>query len=601
MGEGAVVGEAGLVVVVVGAVLMLVVPLPTALLDLLIAGNIAAAVAILFASLYAPDVTRFSSFPALLLLTTLFRLALNVSSTRLILSQGDAGRVIDAFGEFVVQGNYVVGAVIFVIITIVQFAVVARGAERVSEVAARFTLDALPGKQLAIDADIRAGVAGPATTRARRLELEQEARMFGAMDGAMKFVRGDAMAALAITFVNVGAGIVIGVTQMKLTLAEAVQTFTVLSIGDGLVSQLPALLIATAAAVVVTRVDRARGGAPHLGAEIVAQVGRQPRAVALAGAVLLGLALLPGFPTTPFAVMGAAAVLVARRAARSVGARAAGVEPLELAVPADLDHDAFLATVRDVQVQVAAALGLTFPVCVVHQAPAGGDVVLRIEGAVARRISRACAAPDAAPLLRAALELYAPELLDLQTVERLVEQARVTHPAAVGAAQAAGVGPLLVCEVLRRLVAERVCIGDLPRILGALAERGGAAGPDVLVEHVRYALRRQLTEPFIDGRGCLRAYSVEPSIEELIGGAVRAGDGRSYLALSPALVQELIGAVRTRVAGGERGLAPVLVVDGRARAHLWRLLAPELPDVAVLGRNEVPPGIAFEELGRVVM
>src|SRR5262249_43544475 len=255
--------------VVVAIVAMMIVPLPTPLLDVLLSVNIAAAVTLLLVSLYVGEALRVATFPTLLLITTLFRLALEISATRLILLRADAGQVIRAFGDFVVAGNLVVGAVVFVILTIVQFIVISKGAERVAEVAARFTLDAMPGKQLAIDAELRRVPRDHAGARRRRAALARESQLFGAMDGAMKFVKGDAIAGIVVLGVNVVGGLVIGVLQRGMDPAAAARTYTVLTIGEGLVAQIPALLVSTAAGIIVTRVaseDEGSGG--HLARDI---------------------------------------------------------------------------------------------------------------------------------------------------------------------------------------------------------------------------------------------------------------------------------------------------------------------------------------------
>ena len=236
-----------LAVVMAAIVGAMIVPLPEWLLDVGIAINLAAALSLLVAALYAKDALKVAAFPTLLLLTTLFRLAMNVSSTRLALSEGHAGDIIEAFGDFVVRGDYVVGAVIFAILTLVQFLVVTKGAERVAEVSARFTLDAMPGKQMSIDADLRAGAITQDQARARRRHLERESQMFGSMDGAMKFIKGDVIAGLVIVFINLIGGTAIGVLQNGMTAAEAASTYALISIGDGLVSQIPSLCIAVAA------------------------------------------------------------------------------------------------------------------------------------------------------------------------------------------------------------------------------------------------------------------------------------------------------------------------------------------------------------------
>src|SRR5512143_3690792 len=268
---------------------LLVAPRPPWLLDLCIAANLALAATVLVVALFARDVLRFASFPTLLLFTTLFRLALEVSSTRLVLSRGEAGRVIQSFGQVVVAGNYVVGAVVYAVLTLVQLLVVSKGAERVAEVAARFTLDALPGKQMSIDADLRAGLIDAAEARRRRRGLERESQLHGAMDGALKFVKGDAVAGIAIVLVNVAGGLLAGVLR-GMGAAEAARRYALLAIGDGLVSQIPALLVAVAAGVSVTRVAPEEDGAT-LGSEIGRQLLAQPGPLAAVSALLGALAL----------------------------------------------------------------------------------------------------------------------------------------------------------------------------------------------------------------------------------------------------------------------------------------------------------------------
>ena len=276
---------------------MLVIPLPTALLDVLIVINISLALLLLLVGLYMPNALALLSFPTLLLLTTLFRLGLNVASTRLILSQGDAGTVIEAFGTFLVRGEVVVGIIIFSIITIVNFIVIARGSSRVSEVAARFTLDALPGKQMAIDAELRTGSMTNEEARERRDDLRKESQLYGSMDGAMKFVQGDAIAGLFIILTNILGGIYLGVAG-GMSFQEAVNTYTILTVGDGLVTQIPALLISICAGVVVTRVSS--GENTTLGTDLGAQLFSNPTTVMLTGGILMLLGILPGIPKIPF-------------------------------------------------------------------------------------------------------------------------------------------------------------------------------------------------------------------------------------------------------------------------------------------------------------
>lgn len=300
---------AALVLLVVG---MMIVPLPTVVLDVLLASNVSIAVLLLLVAMYLRDGLQLSAFPTLLLITTLYRLALNVSSTRLILLQADAGEVIEAFGNFVVQGNYVVGAVVFLILTLIQFLVIAKGGERVAEVGARFTLDAMPGKQMSIDAELRSGALSQDDARRKRTQLQRESQFYGAMDGAMKFVKGDAIAGVVITVVNVLGGLAIGVGMRDMGAGDALATYGLLTIGDGLVSQIPALLISVSAGLVVTRVASESEEA-SLGADVATQVFGQPKALQVASAFLLVLAVVPGLPALPFVVLAAVFFALARR------------------------------------------------------------------------------------------------------------------------------------------------------------------------------------------------------------------------------------------------------------------------------------------------
>lgn len=327
--------DIALAICVLAVLMVLIVPIPTWLLDFLLTVNISLAVVILLATIYLQRPVEFAIFPSLLLLLTLFRLSLNVAATRLILGQADAGHVIQAFGMFVTSGSYVVGVVMFTILVIIQFVVITKGASRISEVAARFTLDAMPGKQMGVDADLNAGLITEAQARARRRDIEREADFYGAMDGATRFVRGDAIAGLIITVVNIVGGLIIGVWMHGMELAEAVQRYTVLTIGDGLVSQIPALIISTGAGLIVTR----SASEENLGVDVGRQLTRYPRALGISAAMLAVFGIVPGMPTFAFlsvsAVLAGAAYVAGRietrrksvEEARARAEREAGVEP----------------------------------------------------------------------------------------------------------------------------------------------------------------------------------------------------------------------------------------------------------------------------------
>lgn len=289
-----------LAVGVIGIITVLVIPLPPSVLDFALAFNITFSLVVLLSTLYVTRPMDLSVFPGMLLIVTLMRLSLNVASTRLILGSAYAGEVINSFGNFVVQGNYVVGFIVFVILVIIQFVVITKGAGRISEVAARFTLDAMPGKQMAIDADLNAGIINEQEARSRREAISSEADFYGAMDGASKFVRGDAIAGILITLINIIGGFVIGAAMNGMSLTDAMRTYMLLSIGDGLVTQIPALLVSTASGIIVTRA----AATSSLGADLMTQLTRQPRAILVAASVLFLLGIVPGMPTSTFVILG---------------------------------------------------------------------------------------------------------------------------------------------------------------------------------------------------------------------------------------------------------------------------------------------------------
>ena len=284
---------------IVGIIIMFIIPLPTFFMDILLATNITFSMVVILVSIYTSEPLEVSVFPSLLLFATLFRLALNVSTTRLILGEGYAGEIINSFGNFVVGGNYVVGFIIFLILIVIQYIVITKGAERVAEVAARFTLDAMPGKQMSIDADLNAGLINEQEAREQRKKIRQEADFYGAMDGASKFVKGDAIAGIIITVINIIGGLVVGMMQQGMPFAEAAQTYTLLTVGDGLVSQIPALLISSATGMVVTRA----AASGDMGSDIAEQLTGQPKALMISSGVLALLAFVPGLPFIPFLIL----------------------------------------------------------------------------------------------------------------------------------------------------------------------------------------------------------------------------------------------------------------------------------------------------------
>jgi flagellar biosynthesis protein FlhA len=367
------IGQIAIPAAIIGIVVMMVVPLPTALLDLLLVSNIALATLALLASMYTRRVLDFSIFPSYLLIATLFRLALNVSVTRLVLLHAYAGKVIESFGHFVVGGSVIVGLVIFLILIVIQFIVITNGAGRVAEVAARFTLDAMPGKQMAIDADLNAGIIDEEEAKRRRREIAEEADFYGAMDGASKFVKGDAIAAIVIVAINLVGGFAVGVLQRHMSFGDAVQTYSLLTVGDGLVAQIPALLISLSSGLIVTRAATES----DLGTDLLTQFTRHRRTLQVAGSAICITAIVPGLPKIPFLFVGGVLLVLASRvpSEEDVAAREAEAAlPAEAPAPNPDDPDQLVADMRVEPLELEIAYDLIDLV----DASRGGDLLDRV-------------------------------------------------------------------------------------------------------------------------------------------------------------------------------------------------------------------------------
>ncbi len=626
--------DAALAALVLAVVGMMILPLPTPLLDLLIAGNIACAVLLLLTGMYVRSGLDFAAFPTVLLITTLFRLALNVSSTRLILLHADAGEVIRAFGEFVVQGNYVVGGVVFLILTLIQFLVIAKGSERVAEVGARFTLDAMPGKQMSIDAELRSGALSQDEARKKRTMLQRESQFYGAMDGAMKFVKGDAIAGIVITLINIVGGIVIGITMHGMDAGQSLRTFGLLTIGDGLVSQIPALLISTSAGLVVTRVA-SEDEHGSLGSDVAKQVFGNPRALLIAGGFLVALALVPGLPTLPFAFLGGTIGFLGHRlrdSQRVVGpapkasptgtpeaqdGRVPLVVPVSVELGGELEAEltlpedrggplsAGLEAVRDalfvdlgllvptVRTRVRRDLGPRELVVSVQEVPA---VTLELpDGDPAALRSEALARVTTAIRQRAA------DLVGLQETQAMLDRLERAYPALVRNVVPKPVPLPLLADILRRLVEEGVSIRPLREILEVLAVHAPSErDPVELTELVRGGLKRALTHRHRHRDGLLRVHLVDPGVEEAVRESIRRTPGGSYLAMPPDVAREVIGAAQ-RLAAASAAAPVVLLAQADVRRFLRRLLEAELPDAVVLSYAELAPGVMVEPVGRLAL
>jgi len=627
-------GDLALAVLVIGIVGMMILPLPTAVIDVLLATNIAVAVTLLLTSLYVSDALKIGTFPTLLLLTTLFRLALEVSATRLILTRANAGQVIAAFGHFVVGGNLVVGAVIFLILTLIQFIVITKGAERIAEVAARFTLDAMPGKQLAIDAELRAGHIDAAEAQRRRAALGRESQLFGSMDGAMKFVKGDAIAGIAILAVNIVGGLTIGVLQRGMDAGAATRAYTLLTIGAGLVAQIPALLISTAAGIVVTRVA-SEDGPSHLGRDIARELLANPKAIAMAAVLLALLALVPGLPALPFlalaVVFGLIAARLWRRPSPPVDETATAIAGLPGALAAPLAVDAAPALARTLAAPDGPFLareipalrrrlfdqaGIVLPAVVVRARPeAERTFVLRLQEAPLARIQLPPSVADGdsdtagrqvAQHLAALLRRHGHELIGIQETQALLDDVQRSHPALVREVVPGLVAPAVLADVLRRLAQEGISLRALREILGALAAcPAGARDAATLTEQVRGALRRTITFQHADQSGRIGALLLDPLIEDTIRDAIHRTPSGNHLALEPQLSRDIRAAI-DRALATARGaadqpttVAPVLLTVPEIRPYVRRLVENQEPPVAVLSFLELAPEAEVRTLGHV--
>ncbi len=665
---------------VVGIVLLLVVPIPAGMLDVLIIVNILLSLVILLTSMFVTKPLDFSVFPSLLLVATLFRLGLNVASTRLVLGDGYAGEVISAFGHVVVNGNLVIGMVVFLILVVIQFLVITKGAERVAEVGARFTLDAMPGKQMAIDADLNAGLISETDARARRAEVSAEADFYGAMDGASKFVKGDAIAGVVITIINLVGGIVIGVVMHGMPVGESVDTYSILTIGDGLVTQVPALLMAVATGMIVTRSNSGEG---DVGSQASSQLVQSRQAVAIAGVASFAMAFIEGMPKLPFIVLGIGLLVAAQqikaRQDRAEVARAAAeqleqgaatssdgtenlieqmrVHALEILLAPDLvdlvtgAHDDLLGRVRALRRKIAMDLGVVVPPVRTRdsielvastyavriagveagrgQAPAGKvlalgdnlgslpgqvtvDPVFGMEGKwvpVEMRHSAEMAGATVVDRvsvlvthLSAIISANAARLLSREDVRVLTDEVKRTNPSAVDELTPTLLSLAEIQRVLQGLLEERVAINDLPRIYEGLAL---AARRSTDAEHLVESARSVLG-PAIPARytvdGTIRVVTIAPVLEQaMLAGRQPGGEHGTVIVVDPARLD----AFRTSVADvveAARGAGHdvCLVCAPSLRPAVRRLVATQLPDLAVLSYTEVTSGNALIETVGVV-
>ena len=644
---------------------MMVLPLPPFVLDLLFTFNIAVSILVLLMAVSVTKPLEFSLFPTVLLITTLLRLSLNVASTRVVLLQGHtgpdaAGKVIDSFGHFLIGGNYAVGIVVFIVLVIINFVVITKGSGRIAEVAARFTLDAMPGKQMAIDADLNAGLIGEQDARRRRGEVAREAEFYGAMDGASKFVRGDAVAGIIIMLINLIGGLAVGTVQHDLSVAQAAQNYTLLTIGDGLVAQIPALIISTAAGVLVTRVSADQ----DLNQQLLEQLGGRPQVLYIVAMVIGFLGLIPGMPHIAFlliaAVIAVAAYFVDTRARaetpevswsdvvpidalglevgyrlislvdrnqdgellrRIRGLRKKFAADMGFLVPAvhirdnlELRPNAYRITLKGVEVgagEVSPGMYLAInPGRVLGQLPgtqtrdpAFGLPAIWVEaGARENAQSLGYTVVDASTViathLSSVIQAHSAELLGREETQALLDHLAKEAPKLVEDVVPKLVPLSTLQKVLQNLLSEGVHIRDMRTILEALAEHAARTqDADELTGVVRVALSRAILQTVFSGARDLEVFTLEPQLEQMLSQASQTR-GAEGPGLEPGLAERLLRQATQVVQQREQlGQPSVLLVPGPLRGLLSRFLRRSAPQLKVLSQSEIPDNRTIKVVG----
>lgn len=664
---------------VVAVVVVLIIPLPTFLIDLLITLNITGSLLVLLTAMQVKRALDFSVFPTWILIATMFRLALNVAVTREVLLHGYAGVVVQSFGHFVIGGSIVVGLVVFFILVIIQFVVITSGSGRVAEVAARFTLDEMPGKQMAIDADRTSGAIDEHEAKRRRQEVADEADFYGAMDGASKFVRGDAIAAIVITMVNLIGGLAIGILQRHLSITKAIDTYSLLSVGDGLVSQIPALLLSLSTGIIVTR-----AATDHdLGHQVVQQLWRYRKIVRTAGGIMTVLAIIPGLPRLPFLVIGITVFIFGSRLPQEaqtqsgsvssqnlevqpqedtpeIVASRIAVEPITLELGIDLIDlvqpqlgGDLLERVRILRRNIASELGIVMPsvhtrdnldlgastyVIKIHgitigegEAPQGkvlaiggdleglpGDATLDpafqgkakwIPIGLSHQASlKGLTVVDRSAVITTHLseivKRNAGTLLSRQDTKLLLEALKNNAPVVLDEMTASNLSLGEIQTVLRELLNENIPINDLVRIIESLTEQARSQQRDIdsLVEAARIGLARTIEFLYKQEDGVLHVITVAPNVEQELLNALRITEKGQRQVVIPASRAEVIIREIAKIARDSEasGLAPVLICATKLRPALKRLLTQSIPELPVLGINEIDGNVRIMTVGSVI-
>lgn len=616
-------GELVLPVGVIACILVILVPLPTPLLDMLLVISITMSVIVLLTAIQVRTPLEFSIFPSLLLAATLGRLVLNIATTRLILTEagsqgtGAAGGVIETFGNFVTRGNVLVGFVIFAIIVVVQFVVITKGATRISEVAARFALDGLPGRQMAIDADLNASVIDKNQAEQRRSELHRQADFLGAMDGAGKFVRGDAVAGLVITVVNIVGGLVIGIAQAGLGPLDASQVYTRLTIGDGLVSQIPALLISLAAGLLVTRSSEST----NLPSEFLRQLFSRPQVLVVAASFLF-LLVFTSLPRTPLLLVAGACIALAYVLVRQQtndsktenGAptthvepaveKLLNVDPLEVELGLGLIKHAdrqnggeLLQRIQDARQQTAAQIGILTPKVRIRDNMKLRANQFRIK--LAESVIAEGTATDAETItscLNEAVRNHADEILTRDATQFLIDQLKQTNPVVVKDLIPDKLSLTHVQQVLQLLLRERVPIRQLALILESLGDYAGAIQePLALAEYVRQRLARTICGQYRDNNHTLRVAAVSENLAERIRNGVEETPRGFVIRFSAYETKEVCDAMNESTEPLiTEGYPPVVLTDPLVRSAARHLLSTRFPELIVLSHNEITQDTKLE-------
>jgi type III secretion protein V len=623
--------DIALAIGIVAVVALMVLPLPVLMLDMLVALNIVIGLILVLMGVYITSPLQFSVFPSVLLLSTIYRLALSVATTRMILLHGDAGHIIDTFGTMVAGGNIVVGLVVFLIITLVQFIVIAKGAERVAEVAARFTLDAMPGKQLSIDSDLRSGLIDKDEAKRKRRDIELESKLHGSMDGAMKFVKGDAIAGIVIIIINLLGGLAVGVLQLDMELSAAMSKYSILTVGDGMVAQIPALLGALSAGLIVTRATDEQTD-KHLGDSIQKQLTAIPRVSLVAGALSILLALVPGFPSGVFVTIGVILlfsgsllipvwkkkfekitrptfeVILSKKetsSAQKTVTPSADIKtavPLLLQLPASLASNQegiqFLLELEQLVKRYQVDVGLNLPKIDIHWF---GDInegwsLLAYEVPIAKGSIKSISDTDSMPsTILDALRKNATLFFGLQETSNLLTQLNADMPDIVK--EALRIIPVnAIATILKNLIEEDIPIRNFRAILEAMIE-AGQHEKDVnnLTEYARIALRRQITHRYAPD-GNLKVVTLSPNLEDKLLESIRATSGRTQMVMQPEDAEKILHSIILSISQHKpKGL----ITSIQLRRHVRKMIENYSFNTPVFSHNELVSSLKIEVLDSV--